>query len=60
MRREQASATIGFVNALHHRPSNGKAIIGRRTTPNLIQYDKAALGRLGKNRGGFHHFDHEG
>ena len=60
MRCEQASAAVGFVNALHHGPSNGKAIIGRCAAPNLIQYNKAAFGRLGENGGGFDHFDHEG
>ena len=57
---EQAAATQIIMHSLEHRPGDGEAVIGAGAAPDFIEDDQAARCRARQDRGGFHHFHHEG
>ena len=60
MGREQAAAAALVVDRLDHRPGDGEAVIGRGAAADLVEDDEAARRRLGEDRRGLDHLDHEG
>ena len=60
MRGEQRAGFVYIVKMFERRPSDGEAIVGCRAAPDFIEDHQRVFIRLIKDRGGFHHFDHEG
>ena len=60
MRGEQRAGFVYVVKMFERRPSDGKAIVGRCAAPDFIEDHQRVFIRLVKDRGCFHHFNHEG
>ncbi len=60
MRGEKTAAAVRLVDSLGHGPGQREAVVRGSAAPHLVKYHEAAFSGLRKNRGGLHHFDHEG
>src|SRR5262249_61970404 len=60
VRGKERPTAIALVQMLDGGPGNRQAVEGRRAAADFVENDERVRARLIEDRGGLHHFHHEG